>query len=638
VNALGCKAVDRKNRVFCTLMLVMLVLFTASVGIPAAYAELSEQQKATLSAIARAEPVTTWQELTCAQARALNQKAETYMDIFRQYHHQYYQVATVWFTDYGRTDEYLLDGIGDSTHWTGHHLAALAHRYSATGEVSLLNEINHVVDAFDLLTLVHGRDGYLARYVGPLSDPAYERYYRVYGGGEDPTRPGFGKWAYLGVGPYTDQVWLGNSSRDTYTGAILGLVTAYRLVPDLGIRARVQTICQRVVDRLISDSWYINDGKGHLTSTTMDVKAGWLQLAALGDPSKYGALYNTYAAQVMAAAAPSMPKYGDYYPNNLSWDRIYALATLETDPVKKANYVGKIATMWSRCTDHLNAYFAALYMSATGDTSNVVARATIQGNLYDFREPPNWMQFVDNSTRTDIEFITYSGKTYAKYALPMRERIWEDFCWQRSPGRLRGGTTTSYEHPGLDMFQPYWIAVECGVIVVDRTPPSITAPPDVEVAESDPLGTAVDLGQPTVSDACDPNPTVENNAPAVFPLGSTTVTWTATDLFNNVAAAQQMVTVVPGSPQNQLGNLRKLAQIRVASGQIEAEMQVSLLAKVDAAIAALARGNPNDAKAAMGELKALVNQVEAQTDKKIDPAVAAEIIARANRIIAALAG
>ena len=53
-------------------------------------------------------------------------------------------------------------------------------------------------------------------------------------------------------------------------------------------------------------------------------------------------------------------------------------------------------------------------------------------------------------------------------------------------------------------------------------------------------------------------------------------------------------------------------------------------------IAALDRDNRNDAKVAMNDLKALVNQVEAQTDKKITPEVAAEIIQRANAIIAVL--
>jgi hypothetical protein len=176
------------------------------------------------------------------------------------------------------------------------------------------------------------------------------------------------------------------------------------------------------------------------------------------------------------------------------------------------------------------------------------------------------------------------------------------------------------------------------ITVQDTTPPTLTPPPDVEVEESHPAGTPVDLGQPTVSDNCDPNPTVENDAPALFPLGTTTVTWTATDASGNVATAQQMVTVVLGSPENQLDNLRELILDAIASGLIAPQMENSLLAKLEAALAALASGNPHAAAVAVNDLEALIHQVEAQTGKKIDAAVAAEIIARANSIIAALGG
>jgi hypothetical protein len=176
------------------------------------------------------------------------------------------------------------------------------------------------------------------------------------------------------------------------------------------------------------------------------------------------------------------------------------------------------------------------------------------------------------------------------------------------------------------------------IIIQDTTPPALTAPPDLTVDQSDPYGTVVNLGQPTLSDICDPSPVVVNNAPALFALGETVVTWTATDASGNMATAQQIVMVVPGPPENQLGNLAKLVKYSTASGLIDPELETSLLAKIAAALAALARENPNDAKVAMNDLKALINQVKAQTDKKITPEIAAEIIAWANRIIIALGG
>jgi len=94
----------------------------------------------------------------------------------------------------------------------------------------------------------------------------------------------------------------------------------------------------------------------------------------------------------------------------------------------------------------------------------------------------------------------------------------------------------------------------------------------------------------------------------------------------------------PVTPEAMLDGLRAYIVEQVGLGNIDAEMEVSLLAKVDAAISALNRGNANDAKVAMNDLKALVNQVEAQTDKKIDAGVATVIIERANAIVASLGG
>ena len=73
----------------------------------------------------------------------------------------------------------------------------------------------------------------------------------------------------------------------------------------------------------------------------------------------------------------------------------------------------------------------------------------------------------------------------------------------------------------------------------DTTPPTITCPANVSVESGQPIN----LGTPTVSDLVDPNPTVSNNAPTAYPIGLTTVTWTARDASGNTASCTQTVTV-----------------------------------------------------------------------------------------------
>ena len=84
------------------------------------------------------------------------------------------------------------------------------------------------------------------------------------------------------------------------------------------------------------------------------------------------------------------------------------------------------------------------------------------------------------------------------------------------------------------------------VLVRDTTPPVVTPPPDITAEATGPL-TTVDIGTPTVTDA-DPNPTITHDAPESFPLGTTVVTWTATDSGGRTTTATQTVTVRDTTP------------------------------------------------------------------------------------------
>ena len=85
------------------------------------------------------------------------------------------------------------------------------------------------------------------------------------------------------------------------------------------------------------------------------------------------------------------------------------------------------------------------------------------------------------------------------------------------------------------------------VTVEDVENPIITCPADVTVGNDAGVceATGVNLGTPTVTDNCTPpfSVTITNDAPAVFPVGSTNVTWTATDSEGNIGTCTQIVTV-----------------------------------------------------------------------------------------------
>lgn len=87
------------------------------------------------------------------------------------------------------------------------------------------------------------------------------------------------------------------------------------------------------------------------------------------------------------------------------------------------------------------------------------------------------------------------------------------------------------------------------VTINDTEPPSIQAPPTVTVnAAAGMCGrSGLNLGSPTASDACGPV-TLSNNAPAMFPVGTTNVTWTARDNYGNTKTAVQQVIVKDLTP------------------------------------------------------------------------------------------
>jgi hypothetical protein len=95
-----------------------------------------------------------------------------------------------------------------------------------------------------------------------------------------------------------------------------------------------------------------------------------------------------------------------------------------------------------------------------------------------------------------------------------------------------------------------------GVVVVDKTPPNLTAPTAISVATTN--GQPVPATAPAVaaflagasaSDLVDPAPAIGNDAPTAFPVGTTTVRFTATDASGNRAEATSTVTVTSsGTP------------------------------------------------------------------------------------------
>lgn len=88
------------------------------------------------------------------------------------------------------------------------------------------------------------------------------------------------------------------------------------------------------------------------------------------------------------------------------------------------------------------------------------------------------------------------------------------------------------------------------ITVTDSTPPTITAPPDVTAytglgaTTCDAVVSNATLGTPSATDNCAGVTVSRSPSGNTFPVGTTTVTWTATDWAGNTATATQTVTVI----------------------------------------------------------------------------------------------
>lgn len=89
------------------------------------------------------------------------------------------------------------------------------------------------------------------------------------------------------------------------------------------------------------------------------------------------------------------------------------------------------------------------------------------------------------------------------------------------------------------------------ITVSDTIAPEITTPSDFTTDQTDdstPLD-EFDYGTATAIDIGDASPVITNDAPTVFPVGATIITWTATDASGNSASADQIITIIPIEPR-----------------------------------------------------------------------------------------
>jgi hypothetical protein len=201
------------------------------------------------------------------------------------------------------------------------------------------------------------------------------------------------------------------------------------------------------------------------------------------------------------------------------------------------------------------------------------------------------------------------------------------YTWSGAFGTASGGTPTVSLGVGthtitltVDDGRGGTASATVEITVKDTTPPVIGPVNNLTVEATSPTGAVVTFDLPMVTDNVDPSPQIVAVVPAsgsIFLIGTTTVTLTASDASGNTSNTSFTVTVLSASQMtsNLIATVTNI--FPQASGLLEN------------ALSSLSKGNTG---AACNQVKAFVNQVEAQSGKKLTVAQANQLITSANRI------
>jgi len=343
---------------------------------------------------------------------------------------------------------------GDSAIWTGHYLAAESYRYAVTRTPESLAAVRRALDGVWLLVEATGRNS-VARCVIPVDSPFApgilneEKHHGAY----EATVSGVRFW------------WIGNTSRDQYSGLFFGLSIAWDLVDDERVRTAVRDLVSRLLWRLQDDRWDIRMPGGRV-STTFNIRADqqltFLQIGRQVNPGQFARLYRdfrfwTSAGVPVPIGVDVADDHTSYFKFNLAAINLFSLLRYEEDGVHRWFYE-RAFDLWRRTVDdHGNPHFQMIDRAIRGPD------ATRDGSTV--RLLDEWLQRGDRDPHADLRGIYRSCRheDRACEPIPVPQRVATDFLWQRSPFLLYGGGVGRIEGSGIDYILPYWMARYYGV-------------------------------------------------------------------------------------------------------------------------------------------------------------------------------
>jgi hypothetical protein len=340
----------------------------------------------------------------------------------------------------------------DSAIWTGHYLAAETFRYGTTGSPEAYNNATQALSGIRSLVDITGRD-ILARCLIPTNSPYAQAIITE--------EAGHGNFiAALGGQTY---YWIGNTSRDQYSGIFFGLGVAFDMIGNPEVRLLIRDLVTRLLDNLLRNNWSVvlPDRISTLFWLRPDQQLSFLQVGRRVNPGRFDSVYQSYrqssASSVIGTISIDvLDDHNSYFKFNLNTINLYNLIRLEDNSYYRFWYVSAYDVMRRTTDDHGNAHFNMIDRGLKGPRSTRDAETR---NLLE-----EWLRRPRRDFSVDWRgFFPACGEDRACAPIPVVDRVRTDFLWQRSPFLLFGGGGGFIEGPGIDYILPYWMARFYGV-------------------------------------------------------------------------------------------------------------------------------------------------------------------------------
>jgi uncharacterized protein (TIGR03437 family) len=332
----------------------------------------------------------------------------------------------------------------DSAIWTGHYLAAEAFRYKVTNSADALANVKAAIAGIQSLVDVTGNN-LLARCLVPMSSP-YAQYITQ-------AESANGIHTNSSAGYY----WVGNTSRDEYSGVMFGLAVAYDMVGDTSVQSSISSLVTLLVDFLTGHNWNVVMPDGSISTTFLLRPDQLLSFLLVGRRVNSGHFSTTYDIQKVLLSATTLAPIGvdvqsndSYFKFNLDAINLYNLVRLDTssfDDLYKEAY----NLYWNHVKDQQNAFFNMIDRALNGANSTRDAQTVTM--LDQWLQRPNRDPYVDLTGQ-----LASCSTGEACSPVPVPQRPTTDFIWQRDPFQLVGGGYGTIEGAGIDYILPYWMA------------------------------------------------------------------------------------------------------------------------------------------------------------------------------------